>query len=1244
MATSASPYPSPASSSTSLVFPKTSSPTKGDSRSNPHPYAIKTTSTGILTRSNSTHSTTSSHRFVPSSPSKPKASHPRHSGGHKYSRSLNQELPRPLPVPPNFPSSASPTKTEFEPQDVPILGRRERRSDTLPSLSQPNLLESSTVADELPEDPRVWTPSQLSTHLTSSLRVTSGDIPPLVAQDMATFVRTEKINGRKFLRLTEGDLDKFGLNQRWQTALLGASRSLRQNSLRGRIWNSGFSPDLEDGEQEDDNYNSFSSSSSRSSMDSTKGLHRGRPESGSGRVKGMVASFERSGPSRSVSPLKGSGRNSLSPVKRLDDEHRSPDSGTNTSALDHSNRSRPRPQSDIFPSRSSYAMNPTSIEGLPTVNNSSNTTTNPSGGDPEQKREPRLLPLPPQLSGAQVLPPEFTQPVQHMQGGVPEFGPYGSPQLPSTREMDISFTPAPFPSGILPFSPQSTGTSILSSPSPDDHIGFANQTQTPPLIPFTPAPGQAQSFDALYVNALAEGVRPLPLPPHQGQYYQPLASASGPQGYTGDDGSVIMGMGDGLQMQSGESGVPPSLSFSQFMPHGSGESANGLPIMVPHVQVQHVPESSHHSPPPTAAQAPIFDIQHLPPHQLHQQHPVPLQHFNASQPTYSFPESQGHHHLHPAQGSQPIQILAPQPRHGGRSDSPTKILEEKLEELLEPRPRSRVVSTSRPHSRVASISKRSRDKGQNPSTPGSPSRPRSRVTSMNLAGDGNGSLRLKSSSVMDGDEAGGEAAVEENKSNGVTSLEATANDGNDTKPSINMPSVSGPQQHHPRTRVISLSSRTHSHRLSGVEAWGESHRHIVVPSDDSELNATTLHTVEDGGVKELEGEEDVGIEALLEKEVPALPIPVPINPHTPEASGGHVKESSAGSTGSGGSVAHSRSGSLREPKSAVITVVERKSSSRLSKVDIGNTSGGDTEEVEESIEALLAKADAPRPGPGLGSGVLGRAQKKRMPLSGADAWEMVNVDTIKHVDGGDGQSSLSKSVEDIFSPTSSAAPRPPAVIMAAPAPHGPRPKQTSPPPSQQQSKAKLKPKSRTSLSGDSDAKGTLDEIERKEMELEKNVVETRKMVEEVKGRLESVERWIADSERKAEIMQKAKEERERANVWSMTRRVLSASRVPGMLGLGAWFGAPSSPSSPSSRPSSSSSTSTSGSANTKTQSRVSLIRRIAKLGLNLSTYAVLFGIGICVVLLRALGKRPGVIARFGGVGVGARLGNGVGGR
>jgi hypothetical protein len=77
----------------------------------------------------------------------------------------------------------------------------------MPSLSssQPNLVFGATPDEQLLDDPRTWTPSQLSSYL---LRVTPGDQPSLDAQDIATFVETQKLTGRKFLRLTEGDLDK----------------------------------------------------------------------------------------------------------------------------------------------------------------------------------------------------------------------------------------------------------------------------------------------------------------------------------------------------------------------------------------------------------------------------------------------------------------------------------------------------------------------------------------------------------------------------------------------------------------------------------------------------------------------------------------------------------------------------------------------------------------------------------------------------------------------------------------------------------------------------------------------------------------------------------------------------------------------------------------------------------------------------------------------------------------------------
>uniref|UniRef100_D8PWS5 Expressed protein n=1 Tax=Schizophyllum commune (strain H4-8 / FGSC 9210) TaxID=578458 RepID=D8PWS5_SCHCM len=103
------------SASSEFVFPRSSSPAKEDLRANAHPYAIKTTSTGILSRSNSSpqHPPShykSSHHYVPAAPKK--SERPARIHGHRYSRSLTSDSPRPLPAPPVSDSedNASPIK------------------------------------------------------------------------------------------------------------------------------------------------------------------------------------------------------------------------------------------------------------------------------------------------------------------------------------------------------------------------------------------------------------------------------------------------------------------------------------------------------------------------------------------------------------------------------------------------------------------------------------------------------------------------------------------------------------------------------------------------------------------------------------------------------------------------------------------------------------------------------------------------------------------------------------------------------------------------------------------------------------------------------------------------------------------------------------------------------------------------------------------------------------------------------
>ncbi|KAL1687655.1 hypothetical protein GGG16DRAFT_95497 [Schizophyllum commune] len=332
------------SASSEFVFPRSSSPAKEDLRANAHPYAIKTTSTGILSRSNSSpqHPPShykSSHHYVPAAPKK--SERPARIHGHRYSRSLTSDSPRPLPAPP---------VSDSEDSASPIKGMtRSETAPKAPTVPQSPLTPSDLLPDDLPPNPKLWTPSQLATYLTTALRVKSGEalqLPKPVAKDIAQFVRDSKITGRAFVRMTETDLEAYGISKPWCAALLAASRNLRHNVLKGRIW--GFGNDSASGESEGDDEDTpnkrrrsaststsfqqsnpfdsdlYSSASSSSSLDlSTNSAIRGHYRNG--RVKGMVASFERSGsidegrpPRRERSDSTASSVDSL-PEEPLDD-------------------------------------------------------------------------------------------------------------------------------------------------------------------------------------------------------------------------------------------------------------------------------------------------------------------------------------------------------------------------------------------------------------------------------------------------------------------------------------------------------------------------------------------------------------------------------------------------------------------------------------------------------------------------------------------------------------------------------------------------------------------------------------------------------------------------------------------------------------------------------------------------------------------------------------------------------------
>jgi hypothetical protein len=84
----------------------------------------------------------------------------------------------------------------------------QKRADTLPSyIDAVSVAVSAEPEEDLPHNPKTWTPSQLSVYLTAALHVRSGArLPERVARDITSWVRREAVTGRAFLRWTDEDL------------------------------------------------------------------------------------------------------------------------------------------------------------------------------------------------------------------------------------------------------------------------------------------------------------------------------------------------------------------------------------------------------------------------------------------------------------------------------------------------------------------------------------------------------------------------------------------------------------------------------------------------------------------------------------------------------------------------------------------------------------------------------------------------------------------------------------------------------------------------------------------------------------------------------------------------------------------------------------------------------------------------------------------------------------------------------
>ena len=176
----------------------TSFSTPQKAKPNPHPYAIKTTTTGLLSNSSSFSTTSGTHHYIPPSPSPSPSPTQAGFGGegryptrHRYSSS---ESPRSLPPPP---SAAALFGSDDD--DTP---RRVQRDYFLPQ----------EIKLKLPEDPKRWTPAEVSIYLTSTLNAAAvgggHDLPTPVTHGIATFVKDKKITGTRFLKLNEVDLEE----------------------------------------------------------------------------------------------------------------------------------------------------------------------------------------------------------------------------------------------------------------------------------------------------------------------------------------------------------------------------------------------------------------------------------------------------------------------------------------------------------------------------------------------------------------------------------------------------------------------------------------------------------------------------------------------------------------------------------------------------------------------------------------------------------------------------------------------------------------------------------------------------------------------------------------------------------------------------------------------------------------------------------------------------------------------------
>ncbi|CAE6410152.1 unnamed protein product [Rhizoctonia solani] len=216
-------------------------------QTNRAPPYIRTSFSPGYARSHSAHTIAPDAFPAIASPSAPNLRHHSQSRGHRNSKSMNTgETPPPLPLPNEVLDSGYMSNNEYSDTRTEAVIRqwRMKRSETDPGLFGRSTEKRESMTP-LPDNPRIWTPSQLAQYLLTALRFKGNQssetvpVPKPVAQDIANFVIKYKLNGRVFLRLQDKDIEEMGINQLWRTVLMESSLELRKSLLKGRIWGFG---------------------------------------------------------------------------------------------------------------------------------------------------------------------------------------------------------------------------------------------------------------------------------------------------------------------------------------------------------------------------------------------------------------------------------------------------------------------------------------------------------------------------------------------------------------------------------------------------------------------------------------------------------------------------------------------------------------------------------------------------------------------------------------------------------------------------------------------------------------------------------------------------------------------------------------------------------------------------------------------------------------------------------------------